>query len=136
YYRLNVISLTLPPLRERNEDVIELAHHFLRLHAERCQKNIVSIEDDALIALRDYSWPGNIRELENAIERAVVVCESTSISLTDLSPQVVQPSTSPSSVERSFEPRPERSTIRKAREARHFRERTEILQALSEVNGN
>jgi transcriptional regulator with GAF, ATPase, and Fis domain len=136
YYRLNVISLTLPPLRDRHEDVIELAHHFLRVHAERCRKNVESIDDDALVALRDYPWPGNIRELENAIERAVVVCEGSAITPTDLSPQILQPQPSPTISDRSAEPRPERSAVRKAREARHARERAEITQVLQQVGWN
>ncbi len=133
YYRLNVISLTLPPLRERDEDVIELAHHFLRVHAERCHKNIEAIDDDALVALREYAWPGNIRELENTIERAVVVCEGAAITPADLSPQIMQPATLTLV---SGEPRPERNAVRMAREARHARERSEIVQVLREVEWN
>jgi transcriptional regulator with GAF, ATPase, and Fis domain len=136
YYRLNVISLTLPPLRERNEDVVELAHHFLQLHAERCRKTVESIDDEAIIALRDYPWPGNIRELENAIERAVVVCEGNAITLADLSPQIMQHLVVPASSERRLDHRPERSAVRKAREARHARERAEITQALQQSGWN
>lgn len=136
YYRLNVISLTLPPLRDRNEDIIELAHHFLQVHSQRCSKSVNSIDDDALMALRDYPWPGNIRELENAIERAVVVCEGAAITTSDLSLQVLQTQSPAMSTDRSEQLRPERSAVRKAREARHARERAEIVHVLQQVGWN
>ncbi len=79
YYRLNVISLTMPPLRERREDVFELAFHFLRRAAERVGKTVTSIDDATVSLLERHHWPGNIRELENAIERAVVLAEGDSI---------------------------------------------------------
>lgn len=89
FYRLNVISIPLPPLRERGDDVIELALHFLTRAAERGGKRISHFDDAAIEALRRYSWPGNIRELENAIERAVVLAEGESLTLSDL-PLAVQ----------------------------------------------
>eukprot|EP00913_Durusdinium_trenchii_P023348 g21926.t1 len=84
YYRLNVISITLPPLRERKEDIFKLALHFLNRSAVRAGKRISYIDDDALAALEEYSWPGNIRELQNAIERAVVLADDNRIALHDL----------------------------------------------------
>jgi len=75
YYRLNVISLACPPLREREGDLPVLVDHFLRRFAERHQKNVRGIERDALSALAAHNWPGNVRELENVIERAVVLCQ-------------------------------------------------------------
>ncbi len=84
YYRLNVISITLPPLRERGDDVIELALHFLARAAERGGKRITHLDDAAIDALRRYSWPGNIRELENAVERAVVLADGDALTLFDL----------------------------------------------------
>ena len=84
YYRLNVISVELPPLRERVDDIIELAMHFLRRSSKRVGKRILHIDDEALSALEQHRWPGNIRELENVIERAVVLCESEHISIADL----------------------------------------------------
>lgn len=136
YYRLNVISMTLPPLRERNEDVLELAHHFLRTNCTRTGKNIESIDDDALLALRDYPWPGNIRELENAIERAVVVCDASAITLADLAPHILQaPPRVPAPI-REKDVRQERLAVRKARELRHARERAEIIDALQDSGWN
>lgn len=84
YYRLNVISVTLPPLRERFEDILELAVYFLRRAASRAGKRIAKFEDSAIDLLTRYSWPGNIRELQNVIERAVVLAEGETITVSDL----------------------------------------------------
>ena len=73
YYRLNVVHLTLPPLRERNEDIPLLADHFLKKYAARMQKNVRGIEPAAIDQLLGHSWPGNVRELENAMQRALAV---------------------------------------------------------------
>ena len=79
YYRLNVVTLEIPPLRERAGDIPELASFFLRRYAQENGKRVDSFSDEALRALASYGWPGNVRELENAIERAVVLCESARI---------------------------------------------------------
>lgn len=84
YYRLNVISLNLPPLRERREDVLELASHFLLLSSQKAGKSIVQFDSKSLEALELYGWPGNIRELQNAIERAVVLTDGDQIELRHL----------------------------------------------------
>jgi DNA-binding NtrC family response regulator len=84
FYRLNVVNLQVPPLRDRQEDISLLAHHFLRRFATETNKKIDSIHPAALEAMRKYSWPGNVRELENAIERAVVVEKGRQIKLADL----------------------------------------------------
>ena len=84
YYRLNVIHLQVPPLRERLEDIPLLAQHFLRRYATETKKKIDSIHPKALEAMQRYSWPGNVRELENAIERAVVVGKGRQIKRGDL----------------------------------------------------
>jgi two-component system NtrC family response regulator len=73
YYRLNVIEIHIPPLRERGSDIPVLAHHFLKRYADANRKDIRGIADEALALLLRHSWPGNVRELENAIERAVVL---------------------------------------------------------------
>jgi DNA-binding NtrC family response regulator len=75
YYRLNVVTLEIPPLRERGSDIPELAVFFLRRYAQENGKRIDGFSDDALRALSSYGWPGNVRELENAVERAVVLCD-------------------------------------------------------------
>ncbi len=88
FYRLNVISLTLPPLRERKDDVALLAHHFIKLYAAKNGKRITGLSREALDALMVWHWPGNVRELENAVERAVVLCRGESLALEDLPPQI------------------------------------------------
>ncbi|MGD9646198.1 MAG: sigma 54-interacting transcriptional regulator [Pirellulales bacterium] len=89
FYRLNVISLRCPPLRERSGDVFELALRFLRHYSQRSGKHLTRIEEDALESLAACSWPGNIRQLENAIERAVVLADGQSITRADLPPEVL-----------------------------------------------
>jgi DNA-binding NtrC family response regulator len=86
YYRLNVISLALPPLRERYEDIPLLAAHFLRKFSQENGKNVTAIQQDALRQLQSYAWPGNVRELENVIERAVVLTQGTAVTPADLQP--------------------------------------------------
>ena len=85
YYRLNVIPIVLPPLRERPEDVRVLMDHFVDKHCQRTGKRIDRVEDDVVEALQRYGWPGNVRELENAIERAVVLATGTSITAATVS---------------------------------------------------
>lgn len=93
YYRLSAIRIEVPPLRERSEDVPALAHHFVALHAGTHQRPVMGIDADAMTRLLTYLWPGNVRELSNVIERAVVVCATQSIGLTDLPPELVGAST-------------------------------------------
>ena len=84
YYRLNVITLSLPPLRERTGDIALLANHFCGLHAARQGRTVTGFTPRALAALVRYSWPGNVRELSNAVERAVVLGDGDLIELHDL----------------------------------------------------
>ncbi|NIV71635.1 AAA domain-containing protein [Candidatus Saccharibacteria bacterium] len=93
FYRLNVVNFPLPPLRERKEDIAMLAHHFLKQMNEKYDKKIKGFKPNTIAALESYPWPGNIRELEHAIERAVVLGESDRLSQKDFpfleSPAVV-----------------------------------------------
>jgi len=84
YYRLNVISFTMPPLRERKEDIPLLAEHFLKKFTQEVNRGVERINRDAMDELMLYEWPGNIRELSNAVERAVVVCRTRTITPMDL----------------------------------------------------
>ena len=84
FYRLNVVALTLPPLRERPADLADLVFYFLSRSAQKSKKQIRQIDPDALAAIESHPWPGNIRELENVIERAVVLADSDVIMLADL----------------------------------------------------
>jgi transcriptional regulator with PAS, ATPase and Fis domain len=84
YYRLNVIGINLPPLRERPEDVEFLAGHFLRKFAQRMRKPVSGISGEAMHRLREYQWPGNVRELENVLERAVALAADNKLDTLDL----------------------------------------------------
>ena len=120
YYRLAVFPLNVPPLRHRREDIPLLARYFVRKHAQRMGRNIESIPTDALEALTNYDWPGNIRELQNVIERSVVLTEGPElhIALPELdgtsAPMMMQGSAS---------------------NASEAAARARILQALKEANG-
>jgi DNA-binding NtrC family response regulator len=89
YYRLNVVTLEMPALRDRPSDIPLLATHFLSRFSRENGKSIDGFSDDALAQLASYSWPGNVRELENAVERAVVVCKKTRVDVDDLTPTIV-----------------------------------------------
>jgi two-component system response regulator HydG len=88
YYRLKVITVNVPPLRERREDVRLLAEHFLRLYAAKNNRVLEGFTDEALRRLEGYSWPGNVRELENVVERAVVLTREAPLDVTDLPEEV------------------------------------------------
>ena len=85
YYRLNVIPIHIPPLRERREDIPVLVEHFVRKHAQRTGRRIERIDEGVLTALQQYDWPGNVRELENTIERAVVLSQGPVITARGIS---------------------------------------------------
>lgn len=88
YYRLNVIPIRVPPLRERRSDIPLLIHHFLGRFNKENEKRAEGISDEAMAILEDYDWPGNVRELENLMERLVVLKESGKIGVEDLPPQI------------------------------------------------
>ncbi len=90
FYRLNVVSLRVPPLRERREDIAELAHRFLHRTRERLGKPVAEFTREALEVLQRHPWPGNVRELENAVERAVVLCPGDHIRPEDLPPKLLE----------------------------------------------
>ncbi len=84
YYRINVVHIEVPPLRSRQGDILVMAQHFLRRHAERSHKDVVGIARPAAQKLLDYDWPGNVRELENCLERAVALTRMSEIGVDDL----------------------------------------------------
>ena len=84
YYRLNVVSIVLPPLRQRREDIVPLANYLIGKHARNSTRHVVGLSDEARMYLMNYDWPGNVRELENAMERAVVLGSSELILPEDL----------------------------------------------------
>ncbi|HAH07866.1 MAG TPA: sigma-54-dependent Fis family transcriptional regulator [Elusimicrobia bacterium] len=124
YYRLNVVSIHLPPLRERQDDIPELARHLLAKHGRRSGKGAVSISEEAMRLLLAYPWPGNIRELENVIERALILAEGPVIR-----PQSL-PMLEPAAPGR--EPRGTADSVVTLAEL----EREHILRALSRFEGN
>ena len=117
FYRLNVIPLVLPPLRERREDIPVLVEHFLRKHAHRSGRKIEQIREEALARLNAYDWPGNVRELENTIERAVVLSGGPVIEARDITmPGVTGPTSAglPSQELRSNVEWAERQSVQQA----------------------
>lgn len=90
YYRLNVVTLEVPSLKERTDDIPLLAKYFLQRHAEKNRKNIIDFNPGAMDCLTRHDWPGNVRELENAIERAVVLCTGHYVSERELPPTVTK----------------------------------------------
>ncbi len=89
YYRINVVKIDLPPLRDRSGDIPLLAEHFISAHAREMNKQITGLTEEAMAALQRYSMPGNVRELSNIIERAVVLTRRPTIDVGDLPPHVV-----------------------------------------------
>ena len=90
FYRLNVITIVAPPLRDKREDIPVLAEHFLRVYAAKNNRRLDGVSDEAMACLEAYSWPGNVRELENVMERAVVLARGARIELADLPDSVVE----------------------------------------------
>ena len=84
FYRLNIISLLLPPLRDRRDDIALLASHFIKKYSEEFDKEVNNLSDEVLNALMVHNWPGNVRELEHVIERAIVMCESSTLQVGDI----------------------------------------------------
>ena len=114
FYRLNVVSIALPALRERRSDIPPLVSYFIAKFNARLRKNVEGVEPDAIERLASYGWPGNIRELENVIERAVLFADGARIRLEDLSEEVrvgtSQPSATPSPSGPADVPRPSTSS--------------------------
>lgn len=104
YYRLHVVDCTLPPLRDRIEDIPLLAQHFIQKHEQRAGKNLKGIDRQALTYLQSYHWPGNIRELENVIVRSIMSTTADFITLKDLPPDLqLKPSTAGEELPSTFE---------------------------------
>lgn len=93
FYRLNVVRVTMPPLRERREDIAELAAHFIEKASRKCKAHARALSPEVQECLRNYDWPGNVRELENAIERALVLGSGDKISLDDLPEGIIEAGT-------------------------------------------
>jgi len=90
YFRLAAFIITVPPLRDRRDDIPALVHEFVRRSAARFKKDVKAVTAEGMTALIDYQWPGNVRELEHAIERAAILAHGTTITLRELPPEVSQ----------------------------------------------
>lgn len=133
YHRLNVIPITIPPLRERRSDIPLLVTHFLAIFNRTKQTNIAGCEPDAMTRLMEYGWPGNIRELENMIERLVVLKKSGTIAVADLPERLLQRgATSPEPQEQFI--RFSEQGVNLAKELEQFENRL-IVEALRQANG-
>ena len=122
YYRLKVFPIELPSLRERAEDIIPLAEHFLRKAKKKLGGKAVRFSPEAAEALRAYRWPGNVRELEHAIERALIMASGAAVGAADLPPEML--------------PDVQAGIKRGAKETLEGAEKRHILQALSDCGGN
>jgi DNA-binding NtrC family response regulator len=90
YFRLAAFIITVPPLRDRREDIPPLVHEFVQRSADRLKKDVKTVSADAMTALMNYEWPGNVRELEHAIERAAILAHGATVTVRDLPPEVSQ----------------------------------------------
>jgi two-component system, NtrC family, response regulator len=120
YYRLSEIVISIPPLRERQGDAALLAHAFMNKFSQREGRSIRRLKQDALDAIETYSWPGNVREMENYLRRAVIMAEGSQIGLEDLGLQAPVG-------------KPEPINLRQVRDEA---ERAAIIRVLSRVDGN
>jgi len=136
FYRINVITLTLPPLRDRPDDIPLLAQHFLKHYSERMGKKVETLSAEALGKLTAYAWPGNVRELENVIERAVVLTQGDAVGEEDLPPEVRSPSERPGGGDRDATALNHlRFAEAKALSVRAF-ERRYLAAVIERANGN
>jgi DNA-binding NtrC family response regulator len=123
FYRLNVVALRIPPLRERGDDVVALARHFVAVHAAQLGRAMPEISDEALERIRSYPWPGNVRELENALARAVAMMQRGVLLPGDLPPLVRGDSAGLSAIDQDW---PTMSTL----------ERRYVERVLERTGGN
>jgi DNA-binding NtrC family response regulator len=136
YYRLNVVPIVLPPLRDRKTDIPSLATHFIEKYNKRLNKKIDGIADDAVVVLQAYAWPGNIRELENLMERVVLFSDGPRISARDL-PDSVKGQSGVSVPESASSHAPGETPLKEMVKARAAElEKEMIAKALTETDGN
>jgi transcriptional regulator with GAF, ATPase, and Fis domain len=131
FYRLNVLPIAVPPLRERSEDIPELVQHFLRVYGKGVQ-----MDDDALATLKAAPWPGNVRQLENAIARAVVIAEGPVLTLNDLPAGLFQPTEEESAPTEDSVVEVAPAGVQGERAERDRREREQLVRALAATKGN
>ncbi len=122
FYRINVVTIHVPPLRERTEDIPILADYFLRRYAVKFKKPVFGFEDEVISAFIRYNWPGNVRELQNAIERAVILTPNRILTLKDFGPPFNKP--------------PSKDVTKLERKKRRVLRKEEVIDALKKTNGN
>ncbi len=127
YFRLNVVPIWVPPLRERPEDIAPLTRHFIQRFCRRNNRRVPEVEPEVYRVLEQYHWPGNVRELQNLVERLIILSENERITLTDLPHDLFSPDKAAESA------RPGRMTLAEVREAA---EREYILKCLNATGGN
>ncbi len=131
YYRLKVVEIKLPPLRERKGGIPILVHHFLSLFRKKLDRNIHGISDQAMDALSRYSWPGNVRELRHVIERSCVLCEGSTISLEHFPDEIQNQENNSSSHLIATPPSEALASL-----PPYISEKDEIIEALKRTRGN
>ncbi len=131
YYRLKVVEIKLPPLRDRKGGIPILVHHFLSMFREKLKRNIHGISDQAMDALTKYSWPGNVRELRHVIERACVLCEGPTISLEHFAEEIQRQPLQPQQTPPTSLPQEGRAAL-----PPYISERDEIIDILKRARGN
>ncbi|MFL5339786.1 MAG: sigma 54-interacting transcriptional regulator [Gemmataceae bacterium] len=136
FYRLNVIPITVPPLRERREDIPELVQHFLERFSAELGRPSAEMDDEALAAIRNYPWPGNVRELRNVVERAVVLADGAVITTRELPPEWRDRARPDKPRGTLLSPKPDSPTRRARKEERLRLEREQLVRALAEARGN
>jgi DNA-binding NtrC family response regulator len=135
FYRLNVVPIHLPPLHERDGDALLLARHFVEKFASRLKKRLDGLEPEVDRAILAYGWPGNIRELENVIERAVLFCDAAKVRLSDLPPEL-RGDRAPASTAAVSTPMPGDGLKEQVKAATTRLERELIVHALDQTSGN
>lgn len=123
FYRLNVVCIEIPPLRNRLEDIEQLVHYFIERHNLQLNKNVTEVVPEVIQILKDWPWRGNVRELDNVIERALILCEDSQL----------RPEHLPKTLLDSI---PDKAAVTRLKEAVHFFERQHILTVLRQVNND
>jgi two-component system response regulator AtoC len=138
YYRLNVVPITLPPLRDRPDDIPPLVSHFVAKYNDRLQKSVKGVTEAALTSMRGYTWPGNIRELENVVERTILFLDGDHIDVDDLPPEICGKADAGSSlpIPALHLPPPDSGLKDLVRETTWQLEKQYIIRALDETGGN
>ncbi|MBI3541834.1 MAG: sigma-54-dependent Fis family transcriptional regulator, partial [Deltaproteobacteria bacterium] len=136
YNRLKVVSLEIPSLRDRKEDIPELVNYFLAKYTKKNNKQVSHLTRDAMAKLAGYSWPGNVRELENAIERAVALANTAQIDVDDLPAEILKPASVPAPASDGQGPAPQLPDATNVGARLEELEKQHIMRVLAQVSYN